>query len=270
LHWQDDLRKDANRIQPVLSVRLTVDYPQKPGVLRDMQLEIMPGEILGLVGQSGAGKSTLALALFRLLAHKNAKIQGSIVLAGCELMQKTERQMREIRGRVMSLVPQSPISALNSALRIETQLREAWRAHSSDALPLAERIQPLFAAAGLPREASFLRRYPAEISAGQAQRLIIVMALLHDPSLVVADEPASALDVITHRDLLKLLSALNRDRSMSLLFISHDLPSVRALCHRVAILHEGAIVECGLTDQVFSNPSHPYTKSLTTAVPKWL
>jgi ABC-type glutathione transport system ATPase component len=250
-------------------VRLTVDYPQKPGVLRDMQLEIMPGEIVGLVGQSGAGKSTLALALFRLLAHKNARIEGSIVLAGCDLMQKTEREMREIRGRVMSLVPQSPVSALNSALRIGTQLREVWRAHSSDPGALAQRIQPLFAAAGLPGDASFLRRYPSEISVGQAQRLIIVMALLHDPALVVADEPASALDVITHRDLLKLLSELNRERNMSLLFISHDLPSVRALCHRVAILHEGAIVECGTTEEVLSNPVHPYTKSLTAAVPKW-
>jgi ABC-type glutathione transport system ATPase component len=263
-------RRSASLPEPVLSAGLTVDYPQKPGVLRNLQIDVQPGEILGLAGQSGAGKSTLALALFRLLDHTGARTAGSIVLQGSELLTKSERQMREVRGRLISLVPQSPLSALNPALRIGTQVREVWKAHAKDASALAERLRPLMASAALPDDDQFLRRYPAEISVGQAQRLLIVMALLHNPVLIVADEPASALDVMTQRDVLGLLGRLNRERGTSLLYISHDLPSIRSICHRVAILHDGGIVECGPVDQVFLNPTHAYTRRLVDAVPKWL
>jgi ABC-type dipeptide/oligopeptide/nickel transport system ATPase component len=167
-------------------------------------------------------------------------------------------------------VPQSPAAALNPALRIGTQLREAWRAHSPAKWETQrERIAGLLKSAGLPGDEKFLRRFPQQISIGQAQRVLIVMALLHEPELVIADEPTSALDVITQREVLELLARLNTERHMAMLFVSHDLLSVATLCHRIAILYEGEIVECGPVGQVLSSPQHAYTRELVAAVPKW-
>ena len=262
--------RDTRLPEPVLSAELSVDYPQKKSVLRGARVDVFPGEILGLVGQSGSGKSTLALAILRLLDHTGASARGRIVLLGRELFGCTEAQMREVRGRTLSLIPQSPAAALNPALRIETQLREVWTAHSRESWSSqTQRVVSLMAAAGLPNDDDFLRRFPKQISVGQAQRILIVMALLHDPALLIADEPTSALDLITQREVLDLLAKFSAERHMSVLFISHDLLSVAALCHRLAILHEGTIVECGPVKQVLSSPVHPYSKRLIDAVPRW-
>ena len=252
-----------------LRAELWVDYPQKSDVLRGIDVEVRSGEILGFVGESGSGKSTLALAILGLLRHAAARVRGSVVLNGVDVLPYTERQMRDVRGRLISLVPQGASGALNPALRIGTQLREAWRAHSKESWTGQEaRVKQLLASCGLPPEDDFLRRFPAQISIGQAQRILIVMALLHSPSLLIADEATSALDVITQQDVLQLIGRINRERNMSVLFISHDLPSVAALCHRIAILHDGQIVECGPVADLLSAPRHPYTKRLVTAVQK--
>ena len=254
----------------VLSLELFVDYPRKPGVLRGASIDVFPGEIVGLVGESGSGKSTLALAVLRLLDHTGARVHGRILLLGRDLAQCGEREMRAIRGRLVSLIPQSPAAALNPALRIGTQLREAWRAHSREPWSAhAERIQGLLASAGLPADEPFLRRFPGQISVGQAQRVLIVMALLHSPALLIADEPTSALDLITQREVLDLLAGIGRRHGMAMLFISHDLLAVAALCSRIAILHDGEIVETGPVKDVLAAPRHPYTKQLVAAVPKW-
>ena len=156
------------------------------------------------------------------------------------------RQLRDMRGRLVSLVPQSPATALNPALRIGTQLYEAWRAHSREPWPAQkENIAHLLETSGLPGEEAFLRRFPGEISIGQAQRVLIVMALLHSPPLLIADEPTSALDVITQKEVLDLLARAAKEHQTSILFISHDLLTIATICHRVAILHKGEIVECG-------------------------
>jgi ABC-type dipeptide/oligopeptide/nickel transport system ATPase component len=245
-----------------------VDYPQKPGVLRGVRIEILPGEILGLVGQSGSGKSTLALAILRLLGHTGARIHGKAVLLGQDLIARGERELREIRGRIVSLVPQSPLTALNPALRIGAQLREAWRAHSREPWqPGGPRVSTLLQFAGLTPAEVFLRRYPREISVGQAQRVLIVMALLHSPALVIADEPTSSLDVVTQREVLDLLTRLTREEQMSMLLISHDLLSVAVNSHKLAILHDGAIVEQGPVENVLASPRHPYTRELLKAFP---
>ena len=229
------------------------------------------GEILGLVGASGSGKSTFAYAALRLLEHTGAIVSGRAYLLDTDLLRCGAGEIREARGRLAGLVPQSPSAALNPALRLETQLREAWRAHSrlpwSDQKP---RVLQQLQAAGLPPEESFLRRYPREISVGQAQRVLIVMAILHSPPLLIADEPTSALDVITQRDVLDLLAAVCRQRAMSVLFISHDLATVAALCNRIAILHDGEIVESGATRDVIAAPAHHYTRRLISAVPEWI
>ncbi len=223
------------------------------------------------MGQSGSGKSTLALAILGLLGHTGAGVNGRTMLLGRDLMNCGQSRLREVRGRLISLVPQSPLAALNPALRIETQLREAWRAHSREPWSRQkERVARLLEGSGLSSQEAFLRRFPRQLSVGQAQRVLIVMALLHGPPLLIADEPTSALDVITQREVLDLLAGIATDRRMSMLFISHDLPIVAAICHRLAILHQGEIVECGTVKEVLSNPRHPYTQQLIAAAPKWL
>lgn len=245
-----------------------MDYPQKTGVLQGARVEVLPGEIVGLVGQSGSGKSTLALAILRLLDHTGARIRGRMTLLGQDLMSLREPQLRAIRGRLVSLIPQSPAAALNPALRVGTQLREAWRAHSSEPWPgQRDRVARLLAAAGLSPAEEFLKRFPREISIGQAQRILIVMALLHSPALLIADEPTTSLDAITQREVLDLLVRLGREGHMSMLLISHDLLTVAAVCHRLAILHEGEIVEHGPVGEVLASPQHPYTRKLFQAFP---
>ena len=253
---------------PLLSARLYVDYPNKPGVLKNLCLEIQRGEIVGLVGESGSGKSTLALALLQLLQLKRAKVQGEVIFQGENLMQKRESQLRDIRGRHMSVVLQSPLTSLNPALRIGAQLKEAWRAHVNGT---AEQCHAAVSAAlrsvSLPDDGEFLKRRPSQLSVGQGQRVIIAMAILHRPALLIADEPTSALDTITQSEILGLFARLNRELKIAILYISHDLLSVAALCHRVAILLDGEIVECGVPGAIFDSPRHPYTQRLIAALP---
>ena len=256
---------------PLLSVDISVDYAGKPGVLRNLKLRMQPGEILGLVGHSGSGKSTLALAILRLLEMKRGVLRGTISLQGRDLMRLSESAMREVRGREIALVLQSPLSSLNPALRIETQLSEAWRAHrgrgGADDARGKLIVRQALENVSLPADDKILRRYPREISVGQAQRVLIAMAILHRPPLLLADEPTSSLDVITQSEILALFARLNRELQMGILYISHDLLSVASLCHRIAILSEGEIVECGSTRQIFHSPAHPYTKKLIAALP---
>ena len=243
-----------------------MDYGSKTGVLRDLRLGMNRGEILGLVGQSGSGKSTLALAILRLLTFKGGTARGEILFQGRDLLRCTEREMRQIRGRDIGLILQSPLSSLNPALRIRTQLEEAWRAHAVAASngKVAETVENV----SLPADAAFLKRYPGQLSVGQAQRVLIAMAILHRPALLLADEPTSALDLITQSEILQLFARLNRDLGMGILYVSHDLLSAASLCHRIAILHEGQIVECGETRQIFGNPQHVYTRRLIEALPQ--
>jgi ABC-type dipeptide/oligopeptide/nickel transport system ATPase component len=254
---------------PLLSLRLSVDYRNKAEVLRDVSMELRQGEVLGLVGQSGSGKSTLSLAILRLLHLKGGVARGKLSFKGQDLFAKTESEMRSLRGREMSIVLQSPLSSLNPVLRIGSQLSEAWRAHSSGSRDAcAAAISMALANVSLPNDSDFLRRKSFQLSVGQAQRVIIAMAILHRPSLLIADEPTSALDTITQSEILRLFAQLNRELGMGILYISHDLLSVAVLCHRIAILNAGEIVECGPPSQIFGAPQHPYTQKLVAALPR--
>jgi len=254
---------------PLLSLRLSVDYRNKAEVLRDVSVELRQGEILGLVGQSGSGKSTLSLAILRLLHLKGGVARGKLSFKGQDLFAKTEAEMRSLRGREMSIVLQSPLSSLNPVLRIGSQLSEAWRAHLSGSREAcAAAISMALANVSLPNDSDFLRRKSSQLSVGQAQRVIIAMAILHRPSLLIADEPTSALDTITQSEILRLFAQLNRELGMGILYISHDLLSVAVLCHRIAILNAGEIVECGPPSQIFGAPQHPYTQKLVAALPR--
>jgi ABC-type glutathione transport system ATPase component len=255
--------------QALLSAHLSVRYGGKEPVLRGLQIEIRRGEILGLVGQSGSGKSTLAMAILGLLDKKYARPEGTIRFQDSDLLQLSERELRMLRGRAVSLVLQSPLSSLNPALKIRTQLREAWRAHASGtSADCAKAIGASLESVSLPADEEFQRKYPSQMSVGQAQRVLIAMAIMHRPALLIADEATSALDVITQSEILELFRELNRSTGMAILYISHDLASVAGICDRIAILHQGAIVESGTTEQIFSEPHHEYTQRLMAALPR--
>jgi ABC-type dipeptide/oligopeptide/nickel transport system ATPase component len=254
--------------EPLLSVDVSVDYPGRAGVLRDVAFSVAAGEILALVGESGSGKSTLALALLRLLDWRGAAVRGSIVMEGSDLLRLGEGQMRAIRGARIGFVPQSPLAALNPALSIERHFREAWAAHASGTGSYEERVTALLAAAGAPAGAAFRKLLPRQLSVGLAQRVLIALALLHHPPLLLADEPTSALDVIHQAEIIQLFAEVNRSFHTSILYVSHDLLSVAALSHRVAILRDGRLLEIGPTEEVFCRPSHAYTRQLLQALPR--
>ena len=254
--------------EPLLAAELSVDYRNKTGVLRNISLRIDRQEILGLVGQSGSGKSTLALALMGLLPLKGGEAKGEVIFRGKSLLKSSEKELRAIRGKEISIVLQSSLAALNPALSIGSQLNEAWKAHErgNDAQGLAA-IQSTLASVSLPHDKDFLRRRPSQLSVGQGQRVCIAMAVLHRPALLLADEATSALDPITQSEILNLFASLNREMGTAILYISHDLLSVAALSHRICILHEGQIVECGTPDAIFYSPQHEYTRRLVAALP---
>jgi ABC-type glutathione transport system ATPase component len=253
---------------PLLAANLSVDYRNKTGVLRNISLRIEHQEILGLVGQSGSGKSTLSLALMGLLSSKSGSVRGEILFRGKDLLKSSEKDLRAIRGKEISIVLQSPLAALNPALSIGSQLTEAWKAHErGNAAQGESSIQSALTSVSLPHDKEFLRRRPSQLSVGQGQRVCIAMAILHRPALLLADEATSALDPITQSEILNLFARLNREMRTAILYISHDLLSVAALCHRICILHEGQIVECGTPEAIFNSPQHEYTRRLVAALP---
>ncbi len=256
-------RPNLAQVAPLLSARLTAEYQKGKPVLIDVAFDVNPGEILGLVGQSGSGKSTIALSILRLLHMRGGASTGPVLFNNRDLSTLPERDLRQIRGKQIGFVSQSPATALNPAMRLGTHLTEAWRAHATAPPDFA----PLLASVSLPADPKFLRRYPTELSLGQGQRFLIAMGILHRPALLLTDEPTSALDVITQSEILQLFSKLRTDLSMAILYISHDLLSVANLCDRVLILQNGQIVETGPTADIFQHPQHPYTKALVAAIP---
>lgn len=231
-----------------------------------MQSCIAAGEIVALVGLSGSGKSTLALSLLRLLRYRAGEVSGSIRLTGREFAELPEREMRGIRGKLVGYVPQSPAAALNGRLRVGTLLEETWRAHERGR-PSESFCAGLLESAQLPTGRDFLNQRAAELSTGQGQRLLIAMAIMHRPPVLLADEPTSALDAITQAAVLGLFRELNQRNGTAMLFISHDLPSVASISHRVDILHEGRIVESGPPEAIFRSARHPFTQALVAAIP---
>ena len=252
---------------PVMQVRLWADYGKRC-VLKDVHFDLYAGEALGMVGTSGAGKTTLVMALLGLLPWRGGKASGEVLIDGSNLLTMPAREARRIRGKTIALVPQSPMTALNAAVSLQSHFDEAWRAHESTGQKAMEsRLQQLMEEVQLPAgDHDFLRRKPGQISVGQAQRVLIALALLHRPSILIADEPTSALDPVTQAEILKLLRQLNRRHGTALLYISHDLVSVLQLCDRLAVLHSGAIAECVQVAQI-EQAQHPATLSLLRSLP---
>jgi ABC-type glutathione transport system ATPase component len=250
-------------MSPLLSVNLSVDYSNNPSVLRNLSLAIAPGEIVGLVGQSGSGKSTLALAILGLLDPRHAIVTGSVWFEGRDLLRLPERELRGIRGRRIGLVLQSASESLNPNLRIGSQLKESWHAHEKgDWTRQMPRVIETLRSLGLDCDESFLRRFPGQVSVGQAQRVLVAMSVMHKPPLLLVDEPTSALDVIAQAELLGLFRKLNTEFNGAMLYISHDLSTVASLCSRVCILDAGEVIESGTPEEIFTRPSQPFTRRL--------
>lgn len=252
--------------ETLLRVQIEAGYARST-TLRDICFELAHGEVLGLVGGSGTGKSTLVLSLLGLLPWRGGHVTGEVWLGADNLLALSERKLREMRGRRIALIPQSPMSALNPAISLQSHFKEAWRAHESGArAALADRVRELLAEVQLPTDAEFLQRRPVQISVGQAQRVLIALALLHRPLLIIADEPTSALDPVTQTQIVDLLRRVNRTHGTALLYVSHDLISVLRLCDRVAVLDAGTIAESLPVDRL-GEARHQATTSLLETLP---
>ena len=258
--------------EPLLRVEgLEVSYAVEDArlrALRDVSLDVAPGEIVGIVGESGCGKSTLSSAVLRLLAG-NAEVDGGRVLfEGRDLLALSEDEMRDMRGRSLAMIFQDPMTTLNPTFTVGQQLVDAQRAHRSGSRAAQRRraIEAL-AEVGLPDAAERIVDYPHQFSGGQRQRIMIATALLLEPALLIADEPTSALDVTLEAKILELLRRLRRDHGTAILFISHDLGVVARLCDRMMVMYAGRVVEEGPVDAVFADPLHPYTRALLAAMP---
>ena len=235
--------------------------------LSEVTLQVHRGSSLGLVGETGCGKTMTCRSLLGLERRIGASIlRGQITLEGQELTGLSEERWREIRGRRIALVPQASLSAMDPLMKVGAQLEETIRAHDPAhrpgprALELAEQVD-------LPDPAGTLRRYPHELSGGMRQRVMIALALTGRPSLLIADEPTTALDVTVQRRILRLLQRIRAETGMSLIFVSHDLAVVRAISDHVTIMYAGSTVETGPVEQIFTRPAHPYTRALIAAQP---
>ena len=250
----------------LLRVALDAAYGGK-SILRGIRFELDRGEVLGLVGTSGAGKSTLVLSLLGLLPWRGGRVRGEVILDGENLLALSEQKLRRLRGRRIGLIPQSPMTALNPAISLQSHFNEAWRAHAANGrAALTARLHELLAEVQLPSSSEFLRRRSSEISVGQAQRVLIALALLHRPALIIADEPTSALDPVTQAQIVSLLRKLSRSHGAALLYVSHDLVSVLQLSDRIAVLDAGTIVEDLAASQI-GKARHAAALNLLRALP---
>ena len=259
---------------PLLSVRdLHVEFRTSESVVhavRGVSFDIGEKETLGLVGESGSGKSVTALSILKLLPYPPAHHPaGSVLFKGQELLTADENTLRKVRGNQISMIFQEPMSSLNPLHTVERQIGEILDVHRGMSGAAARvRVLELLAQVGIREPEKRLGSYPHQLSGGQRQRVMIAMALANEPDLLIADEPTTALDVTVQAQILELLANLKAEQGLSMLFITHDLGIVRRIADRVCVMTDGEIVEQGPTEQVFTEPQHPYTRHLLAAEPK--
>ncbi len=243
---------------------------KKVKILHGVNFHINRGEVLGLVGESGCGKSLTSLSIMQLFKGTSGKIVGgSVRLLGEDLATKSEKELREIRGKKMAMIFQEPMTSLNPSMKIGEQLLEPIRLH----MRISEREAKEHAISvlnkvGMPRASEIMNEYPHQLSGGMRQRIIIAMAILCNPQLLIADEPTTALDVTIQAQILDLIAKLQVEEKMSILLITHDLGVVAEMCDRVVVMYAGRVVEEADVFELFAHPKHPYTSGLIASVPK--
>ena len=257
----------------LLSVRnLQVRFRTYAGVvhaLRGVDFDLAAGDIVGIVGESGCGKTVTASAIMRIIPSPPGEIiAGEAWFDGRDLLKMTEPELRHIRGNLISMIFQDPMTSLNPVLTIGTQLTEPFRLHQS--IPAAEarqRAVELLTLVGISDPASRLDQYPHQLSGGMRQRVMIAMALACRPALLLADEPTTALDATIQGQILRLLAARCRERRMAVLLITHDLGVAAQMADTVGVMYAGRLVECAPAQELFADPRHPYTQGLLHAAP---
>ncbi len=257
---------------PLLEVdRLRVSFTTEDGVVRavdDVSLNVAAGEILAVVGESGSGKSVTGMTLMGLTRSSNARIEGSVRLRGQELLGASDAELQRVRGPEIAMVFQDPMTSLNPVQRVGAQIVEQIRAHEPGLSQSAalDRVVELMDRVGIPRARERVRSYPHEFSGGMRQRVMIAMALSCSPSLLIADEPTTALDVTIQAQILEQISELRADTGAGVILITHDLGVVADVADRAAVMYAGRIVEEGTLDEIFYDPQHPYTWGLLGSI----
>lgn len=265
-------RRHTESLSPLLRVdHVTTAIEARQRTLRavdDISFDVRAGEILSLVGESGCGKSMTALSIMRLLPPGARIDSGEVTFDGRNLVSLSDREMRRIRGSQISMVFQEPMTALDPAFSVGTQMVETVRAHNSVSRDEAYgRSIQMLERLGIPNAASRIDDYPHQFSGGMRQRVMMAQALINGPKLLLADEPTTALDVTIQAEILDLMVELRRDFGLSVLLITHNLGVVHEVADRVAVMYAGEIVESGTRDEIFSNPQHPYTQGLLRSMP---
>jgi len=235
----------------------------------DVSLTLDAGQTLGIVGESGSGKTTLALSILRLLPPAARIVSGEIRFEGEDLLAKSKREMRKIRGKRIAMILQDPMASLNPLFTVGDQIGEPLRVHEGASRSAAgRRACELLAAVRIPSPASRARNYPHEMSGGMRQRVVGAIAIACRPRLLIADEPTTSLDVTIQAQYLTLLGELQREQGLALIFITHNLGIVARMCDRVAVMYAGRFVEVGDVRTIFNAPAHPYTRALLDAIPR--
>lgn len=239
--------------------------------VRGVSFSLGQGEALGVVGESGCGKSVMAKSITRLLPSISSRIEkGEVFYKEEDLLLKSEKELQMIRGKEIGMIFQDPMTSLNPTMKIGAQIIEGYLLHYPH-VPIKKaklRVLELLQSVGLSDVQSRTKQYPHELSGGMRQRVMIAIAMISSPHILIADEPTTALDVTIQAQILKLLKDIQKETTMSIIFITHDLSVVANLCDRVVVMYAGEIVEEALTDQLFCSPHHPYTRRLINSIPR--
>ena len=259
--------------QPLLDVNdLTVEFATRRGIVRAVQhvnISVAKGETLGIVGESGSGKSVTSYAVMRILDRAGKIAEGSVMFSGIDVKAATENQMRDLRGREISMIFQNPRAALNPIRKVGDQIEDVLRQHvQSAASDRGEKAIDALEQVKIARPRERYHAYPFELSGGMCQRVVIALALACNPQLLIADEPTTGLDVTTQKAVMDLIVELTKRRSMSTILITHDLGLAAAYCDRVIVMEKGRVVETAQSADIFAKPEHAYTKKLMRATPR--
>ncbi|SIN95728.1 peptide/nickel transport system ATP-binding protein [Bradyrhizobium erythrophlei] len=259
--------------QPLLDVNdLTVEFATRRGIVKAVQhvnIAVAKGETLGIVGESGSGKSVTSYAVMRILDRAGRIAEGSVMFSGIDVRAATENQMRDLRGREISMIFQNPRAALNPIRKVGDQIEDVLRQHvQAAASDRGEKAIEALEAVKIARPRERYHAYPFELSGGMCQRVVIALALACNPQLLIADEPTTGLDVTTQKAVMDLIVELTKRRSMSTILITHDLGLAAAYCDRVIVMEKGRVVETAKSADIFANPEHAYTRKLMRATPR--